>query len=155
VILLRNDRRTTRKRIPASSPQPVGKAGGRRHPRTNSRSTRVLKRDLGIVAVVGSLLLMVYVFQYACVARAGYERAHLRSELRLLDQENSNLRAGVEVLERPQRIDHLARQRGMVQRSDADYVALAPLPANPPGKNRPMIAGFLPEWLNKLVQSKR
>ncbi|HEY3414697.1 MAG TPA: hypothetical protein VGM51_16790 [Armatimonadota bacterium] len=136
-------------------PPTPGRAGTRRHPRTNARSLVVLRRDLIIVASIACTLLMVHVFQYACVAKAGYERARLRAEIHTLAQENSNLRADVEILERPQRIDHLARQRGMIQRTDADFVALAPLPQKPANPDRPMIAGFLPEWLNKLVSHKR
>lgn len=147
--------RTTRKRNLSAAPQPVGRSGSRRHPRTNSRSVAVLKRDMAIIAVMVATLLMVHVFEYACVARAGYERATLRAQIRTLEQQNSNLRADVEVLERPQRIDTLARQRGMMQRSDADYIALAPLPSKPSDARRPMMAGFLPEWLNKLVNRKR
>lgn len=97
---------------------------------------------------------MAYVFQYAFVARAAYEHSRLRAEIHTLEQENSNLRADVEILERPQRIDHLARQRGMVQRTDADFIALAPMPEKPENADRPMVAGFLPEWLNKLISHK-
>jgi hypothetical protein len=43
----------------------------------------------------------------------------------------------------------------MVQRNDADYIALAPLPPKQRERDHRMIAGFLPEWLNKLFEHKR
>ena len=155
MIAPRIRRRITTERAQVKMSQPPGRTGSRRHARTNTRPVALLRRDFIIVASIACTLLMGYVFQYAFVARAGYERARLRAEIHTLEQENSNLRADVEVLERPQRIDHLARQRGMVQRTDADYVALAPMPEKPVNADRPMIAGFMPEWLNKLISHKR
>lgn len=155
MISSRSKRRTTKLRSHHSGSQGGPRGGSRRYPRTNSRATHVLKRDLAIVAAIGSLLSMLYVFEYAAVARAGYERAALRTEIRGLQARNSNLRADVEILERPQRIDAIARKLGMVQRSDADFIALAPLPVKPREKDHRMIAGFLPEWLNKLLEPKR
>lgn len=108
-----------------------------------------------IVAAIGSVLLMLHVFEYSAVARAGYARALLRTDIRSLEQQNSNLRADVEILERPQRIDAIARNRGMIQRNDADFIALAPLPPKPREQDHRMIAGFMPEWLNKLLEPKR
>jgi hypothetical protein len=155
VISLRNNKRATRQRSQSPGRQPGPRSGSRRHPRANARSASVLRRDFAIVAVIGAILMMVHVFEYASVARMGYERAHLRADERRISRENSNLRAEREILERPQRIDELASSRKMVQRNDADFIALAPVADQPAAQARPMLAGFLPEWMTNLVNGKR
>jgi hypothetical protein len=41
----------------------------------------------------------------------------------------------------------------MEQRNDADYARLAPLPPTAPkARSRPMLAGFVPEFLTRLVK---
>jgi cell division protein FtsL len=128
--------------------QPTTAARPRRRARTSTVSARSLRRAGIAVATAATLLLMAYIAEYASLAKASHESARLQSELRRARQENSNLHARVEVLERPERIDHLARAMSMEQRNDADYAALAPLPApKPVVAERPMLAGFLPERL--------
>jgi hypothetical protein len=99
---------------------------------------------------MATLCLTAYIGEYASLAKAGHESARLHAELRRARQENSNLHARVEVLERPERIDHLARAMNMEQRNDADYATLAPKPAPAPkAPERPMLAGFLPDFLTR------
>jgi len=132
---------------PPAAPQTVSR---RRRARTASVSSRSLQRAGVAAAGTLALLLTAYIGEYASVAKASRERAALRRELHRAMQENSNLHAQVQILERPQRIDDVARKMGMEQRSDADYIALAPLPAEPAQEsNKPILAGFLPErWAN-------
>lgn len=139
-------------------PQPESTARTpRRRARTSTVSSRSLKRAGTAVAVAAALLLTTYIGEYASVAKASHKRAELRSELRRAEQENTNLHAQVQILERPQRIDDVARKIGMEQRIEADYVALAPLPppAADPAKTKPILAGFLPErWTNLFGDSR-
>jgi len=122
---------------PDATPRP------RRRARTAAVSARSLRRAGIAVATMATLCLTAYIGEYASLAKASHESARLRSELRRARQENSNLHARVEVLERPERIDHLARAMSMEQRNDADYATLAPKPA-PPARapERPVLAGF-------------
>jgi ribosomal protein L15E len=101
------------------------------------------------LSVLGSLVLLGYIAEYAMAARFSYQRAAMRRELYHLRQETSNLRARVATLERPSRIDALARAMGMKQRNHAVFVTLAPRPAETDRSApvRPTIAGFLPDGL--------
>jgi cell division protein FtsL len=97
--------------------------------------------------------MLGYIAEYALVARAAHVRADLRRELYHLRQENTNLRARVATLERPSRIENLARSQGMKQRSEAVFVSMAPK-ALPPtqAEQRPVLAGFLPESVAALFR---
>lgn len=122
----------------------MGAPRARRRARTTRVSTRSVRRAGIAVAIMATLCLTAYIGEYASLAKASHESARLHAELRSARQENSNLHARVETLERPERIDHLARAMNMEQRNDADYATLAPRPAppaNPP--ERPVLAGFL------------
>jgi hypothetical protein len=115
-------------------------------------SARSLQRAGLAVAAAATLCLTAYIGEYASLAKASHEAARLHSQLREAQQQNSNLHAQVEILERPERIDHLARGMNMEQRNDADYARLAPLPPPAPKvRNRPMLAGFVPEFLTRRV----
>lgn len=144
---------------PASRfPQPENPARSpRRRARTSTVSTRSLSRAGAAVAIAATLLLTAYIGEFASISIAGRKGSALRAELRRAKQENTNLHAQAQILERPQRIDQLARQLGMEQRSAADYVALAPLPPPPvePERTKPILAGFLPERWTGLLGDKR
>lgn len=103
-----------------------------------------------------TLLLGRYIGEYVSVYQASRARGELRAQLHRAQQENSNLRAQVQILQRPERIDDVARRMGMEQRVQAHYVALAPPPAAPAEeKNTPVLAGLLPEPLMRLFKGRR
>jgi cell division protein FtsL len=144
---------TARAAKPVARPHRIAAGAARskrRRARTSTVSSRSLRRATIAFAIAATLCLTAYIGEYASVARASQRRAELRSELYREQQINSNLRAEVEVLERPARIDAIARAMKMEQRNDADFVALAPLPPKPAAQQRPILAGFLPEGLQRL-----
>lgn len=133
------------------TPLPAASAP-RRRARTKSPSSRSLRTAGVALCITGSLALLAYIGEYAVAARISYQRAAMRRELYHLRQETSNLRARVAILERPSRIDALARAMGMQQRNKAVYVTLAPRPVTKVQTPvRPAIAGFLPDGLLDLL----
>lgn len=147
----------TRPKVSRTQPPPGAAPRPRRRARTATVSNGSIKRAMAAVAAASALLLAVYIGEYASVAKTNRQKSAVRVELRRARQENSNLRAQVKILERPARIDDVARKIGMEQRVEAEYVALAPLP--PPTDEtkeaKPILAGFLPEgWTNLLARSR-
>lgn len=128
----------------------------RRRSRTPAPTSGSLRRAGLAVAVASTLLLLAYIAEYATVARTANLRSSLRRDLYHERQEKSNLQANVAILERPSRIDYLARTMQMEQRNDADFVHLAPLPApKVEPAQRPVLASILPAHWFKNRSDKR